>query len=354
MITYQASVSKGWLHKNGGFEFVSQYYLDPLYRLEQDREMNEFVRKAFQNYPVYNMEANLMQSDYKDDHQVLIGGIQPNLILAFVLGADFVFYPDKDMDVNVSPLKNISDASVLPSKNKILNHPFIKQLDNQISILKNEHPDLKIVPPFFWDSSGRATIHGILTTSFKLIGDNALTMIVMNPDLLHAVHQWITEIYIFLVDHFSEVGDIGITSVHVGECSGTMVANNHYKEFINPYINKLGQHYRKVRLHSCGLSNHILEAISAIENLEIIDTGSNTSIAKIRELRSKDFMINVEPPVELMLNNSNKEDIMGWLEKTLEENKGGKLKFVLHLEPGYSEDNCLLIYDELIRRKLIK
>ena len=353
MISFQASVSKGWLHKNGGFVFDEKYYKDPLYRRLQDRKMNGFVSNEFSNYPLYNMEANLMQAAYTNENQVLVGGIQPNLILAIALGSEFVYYPDKDSDVSGNPLKNISSGENLPDLAKILDHPFIQELDAQIIHLKSVHPELEIIPPFFWDSSGRATIHGIITTSFKLIGDTAMMMIIMDPDLLHIVHQWITDAYILLINHYAELANIPITSVHVGECSGTMISNDQYLEFITPYVSQLGKAFGSIRLHSCGPSDHILEAISQIENLTIIDTGSNTSIAKIREMRGIDFEINIEPPVKLMLTDSSERDLIAWLDDVLEENQGGPLKFVFHLESSYSSINCLMIYDELFRRKLI-
>ena len=79
-----------------------------MYRQNQDLKMNDFVRKTFSDYPVYNMEANLMQADYVNDNQVLVGGIQPNLILANILDSEFVFYPDKDMDISGNPLHDIT------------------------------------------------------------------------------------------------------------------------------------------------------------------------------------------------------------------------------------------------------
>jgi hypothetical protein len=353
MISFQASVSKGWLHNNGGFNFDEKYYKDPLFRRLQDRNMNGFVRRRFANYPVYHMEANLMQAGYSNENQVLVGGIQPNLILAVALGSEFVIYPDRDSDISGIPLKNITSGKDLPALEQILDHPFIQELDAQIMQLKSAHPELEIIPPFFWDSSGRATIHGIITTSFKLIGDNVMIIIIMNPDLLHAIHQWITDVYILLINHFSELANIPITSVHVGECSGTMISSDQYSEFITPYVTQLGKVFGHIRLHSCGSSDHILDAISQIENLTVIDTGSNTSIAKIREMKGVGFEINLEPPMNLMLEGSPKSDIINWLDRVLVENMGGPLKFAFHLESGYAVENCLAIYDELRQRKLI-
>src|SRR5665647_2758630 len=111
MIKIEASVSKGWLHKYGGFVFTEQYYLDPFYRWEQDNKINIFVREKFPTYAIYNMEANLIQAKYVKDNQVLVGAIQPNMILATILGAQFSFFEDKDADVMGLSLIHISEPT---------------------------------------------------------------------------------------------------------------------------------------------------------------------------------------------------------------------------------------------------
>jgi len=353
MVLFQASVSKGWLHDQGGFIFDEKYYMNPLYRFEQDKKMNQLTRKMFGHYPIYPMEANLMQAPYVTDRQILVGGIQPNLILAHLAGSKFIFPPDKDSDVQGQPLQNIENIDVLPSAEDVLNHPLIKQFDEDILSIQKEHPNLEVIPPFFWDNSGRATIHGIITTSFKLIGDDAMIMIFTNPELLKSVHQWITDIYSVLIEHFSRLAKLPVTSVHVGECSGTMISNEQYLDVIIPYVDQLGKKFGNIRMHSCGSSDHILDAITSIINLSIIDTGSNTSVKKIREMKGPEFEINLEPPVKLMLKNASANDMLDWLNLTLEENNGGPLKIALHLESGYNTENCLLIYDELTKRGLV-
>jgi hypothetical protein len=353
MINFQASISKGWIHQKGGFVFDWQYYMDPVYRRKQDNKINVFVTKEFSHFPVYNMEANLMQAAFVDEKQVLVGGIQPNLILAVVMGAELISYPDKDADVHGNPLKDISAANELPSIEHILVHPFISELTDQIIYIQNDYPELDVIPPFFWDRSGRATIHGILTTSLKLLGEKALFMIMMEPDILHAVHEWITDVYIALIKYFAEKARFPITSVHVGECSGTMVSNDQYAEFITPYVSRIGKTFGNIRLHSCGPTDHILDAIADIDHLSVIDTGSNTSIAKIRNMMGLDFEINIEPPLKLMLQETPQVDLLKWLDQTLKENQGGPLKLALHIEPDYSIGNCQFIYNELVDRGLI-
>ena len=353
MISIEASVSKGWLHQEAGFVFDNKYYFDPVYRLEQDRLIHRFVKEKFPHYPIYNMEANLMQAKYMRDNHVLVGALQPNLILAAILGAKFSIFEDKDSDVSGKPLESLSKKEDLPAIRDILNHPLVRDLDNQIKQISETRPDLRVIPPFFWDESGRATIHGIITTSLKLTGDNIMVMMMCDPELAHAIHRWITEAYITLIRHFSALTALPVTSVHVGECAGTMISAALYDEFIVPYIDQLGRELGPVRLHSCGFSDHIAESISHIENLQIFDTGSDSSLQLIRSQKGPGFMIHVAPPMEHLMKDIPQSRILEWLNKTLEDNGDGPLQIAYHIEPHYEIANCLAIHNELERRGLV-
>ncbi len=309
--------------------------------------------RDFHSYAIYNMEANLLQAKHVRDNHVLVGAIQPNMILATILGAQFSFFEDKDADVSGRPLEFITKKEELPPLSAILEHSLVKDLENQIRNINTTRPDLKVIPPFFWDESGRATVHGIITTSLKLTGDNIMTMMMFDPELAHAIHQWIVDAYIILVRHFADVGDLPVTSIHVGECAGTMISSELYEEFVVPYISQFGDALGAVRLHSCGISDHLINAFSHIRNLKIIDTGSGTSVGIIRQLMGPDFIIHIAPPMELMMNGAPRSEILGWLDRTLTENEGGPLQIAYHIEPDYELGNCLAMHDDLEGRGLI-
>lgn len=354
MVSIQASVSKGWLYKEGGFSFEEKYYLDPLYRWKQDREIDNFLKDRFPEYALYNMESNLVQAEFFKSDQVLVGAIQPNLIIGACLGSEFAFFPDKDADIKGKPLENCKKLDNLPDHRSIIDHPFIKNLDAQIISMRKKRPESFVIPPFFWDSSGRATIHGIITTSLKLFGNDIFIRILEDPDFVVSLHSWITDTYITLIQHFSDTGNIPVSSVHIGECSGSMLGPEQYGRFIVLFVNKIGETLGPIRLHSCGFSDHIINSIAMIKNLKVIDTGSDTSLALIREQLGTNLEINVAPPVEILLEGSDQKRIISWLEKVLNENGDRPLKIAYHLEPGYSLENCLKIHDELYKRGLIE
>jgi hypothetical protein len=354
MIKVQASVSKGWLHREGGFIFDEQYYLDPHYRMKKDEECHDFIRRRFPDYPLYNMEDNLVQAEYVVPNMMLVGAIQPNMIIAAALGAEFVFSSDKDSDVQGVPLKSVKDAAELPRPDDILQLPFIRRLDEQFLQAQEKYPNCVQIPPFFWDTSGRATIHGIITTSMKLMGEDIFTLLLTDPELARNIHAWIADVYVSAIKHFAALGRLHVRSVHVGECSGAMLDASSYREFVTPFVSRIGRQFGAIRLHSCGNSDHIVNPISEIENITILDTGSNTSLAPIRRKMGNEFEINVFPPVKVLTEGSTQEDIRQWLEKTLKENDGGNLKIAYHLEPDYSLPNCLFIHEELNRLGLVK
>ena len=347
MISIQTSVSKGWLYNESGFRFDERYYFDPLYRWEQDRAIDRFLAGRFPQHPFHNMESNLVQGAYFSPDQVLVGGIQPNLIVGACLGAAFVFPPDQDSDIAGRPLDCIRSAADLPAPAALLDHPLIRQLGAQIAAVQQARPDLRVIPPFFWDTSGRATIHGFITTALKLYGEDVFVHVYDDPEFVAALHDWITDVYVVFIRHFARLGDLPVTSVHIGECSGTMLRPAHYERFVIPYASRIGRELGPVRLHSCGRSDHLLAAIAQIENLGSLDTGSNTSVAAIRARFGADFQIDLAPPVELLLEGVERAGVVAWLERTLAENAGGPLHIGFHLEPGYSVANCLAIHEEL-------
>ena len=350
----QGSVSKSWLHREGGFTFPEAYYFDPLRRWEQDREIARFLDKRFPDYPIYNMESNLVQADFADPDMILVGGIQPNLILGAMLGAEFVFSEGNDGDIMGKPLEHISHSNELPEVATLLDHDLVRRLDDQIRMVQNRYPKRRIVPPFFWDLSGRASIHGIITSSFKLVGEKIYILLFEDPELVQDIHRWLLKAYKALIDHFSGIAELPVTGVHIGECSGAMMSPKDFSEFVKPFVDDLGKTYGNLRFHSCGTSNHLLEEISRIYRLSSLDTGSDTSIADVRRILGTETLIEFAPPAELMMEGRDADELLLWLDRILEENKRGPLKLGYHLEEGYSLEHILKLHDELVRRGLTK
>jgi hypothetical protein len=344
MITISGTISKAWMAKTLGVKFDREYYLNPDIRYLVDSLCNEYALEHFGDMRLFYSESNLGQIDYWNKDQIQIGGIQPNMILGMLLGADFVPQDDKDADITPNPLADI-DPCDLPSPDSLLAHPLINLFDDQIHEMQSiSDKKLCPIPPFFWDKSGRATIHGTMTTAQKLIGENIFVDMMTRPQRCLEIMHWIAEAFVVLCRHFSQTANLPITGVHIGECSSCMVGPELIEQFVVPVTSMIGKELGPVRLHSCGPSTNHLEAFSKITNLHSLDLGGDTSISKVREVFGKEMLISVSPLPNDMSAEST-EPILHWAKKIYEENNGGSLEYIYHLEAGYNVNTIYALTD---------
>ncbi len=343
-VTISGTLSKGWLAKALGVKFDRDYYFDPDKRHATDRQCNEYAAEKFPDMRLFYSESNLGQIDHWDPSQVLIGGIQPNMILGMLLGADFIPADNGDADITPGPLAG-KDASDLPRPESLLNHELIKLFDEQIRQIQAESAKrLRPIPPFFWDTSGRATIHGVLTTAQKFLGETIFLDMMTEPERCLDTMDWIADASIVLCRHFSQMANLPITGVHVGECSSCMVSPQLVETFVVPATSKIGRQLGPIRLHSCGPSTNHLDAFSKIDNLHSLDLGGDTSVKRGRELFGKQMLISVSPsPRDLSAQTT--DPILSWARRIVAENDGGNLSFAYHLEADYDMDTIYALTD---------
>jgi hypothetical protein len=344
MITISGTLSKGWMAKALGVCFDREYYFNPDKRYTIDCECNEYATAQFPGMRLFYSESNLGQVDYWDKNQIQIGGIQPNLILGMILGADFVPHDSHDADITPGCLSG-KDIDDLPAPESLLDHELVKLFEQQIRQVQDDsQKQLRAIPPFFWDTSGRATIHGVMTSAQKFLGENFLMAMITEPELCLDIMDLIGKAFIVLCRHFSDIADLPITSVHVGECSSCMVSPELIEKFVVPVTSKIGEKLGPVRLHSCGPSTNHLEAFSKITNLRCLDLGGETSIKRAREIFGKDMPISVAPlPGDM--SNEKTEPIVSWANHIFEENEGGDLEYIYHVEENYNIETIRALTD---------
>lgn len=335
MNTISGTLSKAWMAEALGVVFDRDYYFDPVKRYAVDCQCNEYAAKQFPGMRLFYSESNLGQIDYWDKNQIQIGGIQPNMILGMLLGADFVPQASADADITPGCLMG-KDPSGLPAPASLLVQELVTLFDEQIRQVQSDSSrQLRSIPPFFWDVSGRATIHGVMTSAQKFLGETIFMDMMTKPQQCLEIMHWIADSFIVLCRHFSEIANLPITGVHVGECSSCIVSPELIEDFVVPVTSKIGRELGPIRLHSCGPSTNHLEAFSKITNLCSLDLGGDTSISRVRELFGKEMLISIAPLPRDMSAGST-EPILDWAKRILEENDGGNLEYIYHLEPSYN------------------
>jgi hypothetical protein len=335
MITISGTLSKAWMAQALGVKFDRDYYFDKDKRYSVDCRCNEYAAEKFPDMRIFYSESNLGQIDYWDKSQIQIGGIQPNMILGMLLGADFVPRDDGDADITPAPLAGKNPAD-LPAPESLLDHELTVLFDEQIHrVQQDSQSKLRPIPPFFWDSSGRVAIHGSMTTAQKLFGESIFMDMMTDPKRCLQNMNWIADAFVILCRHFSQNAQLPITEVHVGECSSCMVGPEMIERFVVPVTSKIGDELGPVRLHSCGSSTKYLETFFKITNLHSLDLGGDTSIRKVRQILGNEMPISIATlPQDMSAENT--KPILDWANRVLDENDGGNLQFTYHLEPGYN------------------
>lgn len=344
MITISGTLSKGWMAKALGVTFDRDYYFNPKRRYAIDCKCNEYAAEQFPGMRLFYSESNLGQIDYWDNGQIQIGGIQPNMILGMLLGADFV--PQDSYDADITPGCLVGkDLSDLPAPKSLLDRKLIKLFDEQIHQVQDDSQrQLRPIPPFFWDLSGRATIHGVMTSAQKFLGEAIFLDMMAKPQRCLEIMGWIGDAFIVLCRYFSQIANLPITGVHVGECSSCMVSPELIEKFVAPVISKIGEELGPIRLHSCGPSTNHLEAFSKIASLHSLDLGGDTSIRRTREVFGKEMLISVIP-LPHDLSSERTDSILRWAKRIFEENDGGNLEYIYHIEPSYNVNTIYALTD---------
>ena len=345
MIRVAGSVAKSWLAQAMGASFDHDYYFDPTRRHAVDRQCNRYVARQLSHLNVFYTESNLGRRDwYDDEKQVLIGGIQPNMILGMLLGAEFLPTPDADADIAAHCLAGRSVGS-LPPVASLLTHPLVGLWERQIRELAQPAADrLEPIPPFFWDASGRAAVHGAVTTGLKFWGDEFLLNLVADPPFCQIAVEWLTDAAALLVRHFAHVAGRVVDCVHVGECAACMLDVDSFRAFVVPAASRLGQQFGSLRFHSCGRSDHLIEACQAISGLSSLDVGGETSVVRIRAVFGRDFPVGIAPLVEQMRDASTAA-ILQWFARVCAENEGGDMTIGFHLEAGYNLQTIVALHE---------
>ena len=239
------------VHQHTGLDLSERYYMDPLYRLDRDREAAAWVQQRFPGFHVY-VESGEFEAAAPP--AIRVGGLQPYLIVSALFGAEIRFWDDHEPAVADEPLKDVADplAVTVPP---IRENPLVRRLVAQVMDMRQRYGDkMAINPPFFWDDSGWAFVHAPFTTAYKLRGERFFTELYSHPAAARHLIDVAARTTVLLVDFFAGVGGRQVTGIHLGDCAASLVSARHYGQFAAPALEKMAGRYGPARLHSCGRS----------------------------------------------------------------------------------------------------
>jgi len=186
---------------------------------------------------------------------VWIGSGFHNLFMS-ALGGSIKFRPQGPPDIKES-FYNGDDRFSSIDLGRIDNDPGILLLREAAGQVVKLIGDKTLVGASQW---GPFTLAGLIYGVENLMRD-----IYKNPDQVHRIIDFSTEIYIRYVEGFVKKG-VGIVSIADPNASGDMISKDQFRNFALPYITKAAKYFRNrgvnVLLHICGNTTNRVDLIS--------------------------------------------------------------------------------------------
>jgi uroporphyrinogen-III decarboxylase len=337
-VKFAVEVTSHLVHQHTGLDLSERYYLDPAYRLEQDRQAAEWARTK---YPDFEVVIESGEFSATAPAVVRVGGLQPYLIVSSLFGAEIRFWGDHEPCTIQEPLREVKDLSSVQVPN-VEAHPLIQKLVVQLQEMRRTYEGhLAINPPLFWDSSGWAFVHAPFTTAYKLRGEEFFMELHTDPAGARHLIDIAAETTSRLIDLFAAAGGRQITGIHLGDCAASLVSAAHYRQFAVPALECMTGRYGPGRVHSCGRSTHLLPALQGIRGIQEYHLGWSTDLGAARRALGDVPIAYLVPPPFLL---QEAEEIERQMRATLAANGEGDLLWWLMVDDGVPVQHVDLAY----------
>lgn len=335
-IEFMLELSSSLVHWQTGFDLSERYYLDPVFRLSQDRMAAAW---ALERYPEIDAYIEAGEFAASQPPAVRVGGLQPYLIITALFGASILYWRDREPTILEEPLKGVADLSSIEVP-AIATNPFIRFLLEQLAEMQVRFAGkMTVLPPFFWDDSGWAFVHAPFTTAYKLRGEEFLIELQTNPEGAYHLIDVAAQTTSRLIDLFSTQAGIEVRGIHLGDCAATLVSARHYRQFAIPALERLMEKYGPGRLHSCGPSTHLLPALQEIKGVEQFQLGWDTDLFAARRHLGKTPIAYLVPPAFLL---QEPERIIELMHAAFQANGDAPLIWWLTTDRGVPEDHLMV------------
>lgn len=344
-VEFAVEITSHLIHRYAGLELSERYYLDPFYRLQEDKRVAKWAREHYANYDVFIESGEFAASA---PPVVRVGGLQPYLIISALFGAEIHFWGDHEPSIIKEPLQEVTDLSSIKIPD-FQEHPLIKQLLGQVKeAQKTCRGQIFINPPFFWDDSGWAFIHAPFTTAYKLRGENFFIELYTNPKGVHHLIDIAFEITSSLIDLFATTSERNIIGIHLGDCSASLVSAKHYREYAIPALERMTDRYGPGRLHSCGSSTHLLTTFRDIHGIQEFQLGWDTDLKAARMYLGNVPITYLVPPSFLLQDSI---EIEKQMRTALAVNENAPLIWWLAIDDVVPEENVKLAHQIWLERE---
>ena len=276
--------SEAWLHERYGLEFGERYFMDPLFRTEQDREARRLLHERFG-------ALGLGQKDPAAQPHLEICG---HRFLPALLGCKILYQSDQPPAVQHLLSSSAREIAAI-LKPDLTANPWAEEFRRQAIILIDRY------------GSVDASINhgGPLNVASNALGlETFLHLAEPSAEFrgfLRLIAELCLETYDQLTLPFNPHLDRA-RELFLGNCPVMMLGPTTYRNEVFPADAYVRTHVKKFGLHHCGPMDRYLEQYQALGPCEYIEVGWGSDISKVRQAfpaTTLDLMINI-PNVQAM------------------------------------------------------
>jgi len=274
---YDITFHPSWWHEHCGVDFTEQFFFDPQIRVSEDCRMRKLLHEKFGTW-------GIGESDPKP--RPILGSdlIASGFLYSQLLGCRVKYTPNNPPEVVSAQLDD--EAAGRLTAQKICDDPIWQQIEEQISVLKNE----------FGFVISAINLQGILNIGMDIRGEQLFLDFVLNPDAANHVLEVSYQLTRAIGKRLAEVsaplsgGVTGIVnklpfpSLYVNSnCTVEMISQQTYEDFLLNYDKKLAGEFQPYGIHHCGQSmEHVVMGYARAAPLDFAEVGYGSDIAAVR------------------------------------------------------------------------
>jgi len=276
--------SEAWFHQHYGLEFGEKYFMDAVFRTEQDREAVRVLHERFG-------ALGLGKKDPPPQPHLEICG---HRFLPALLGCEVVYQADQPPAIKHLEANSAAEVAAISRPDLLVNR-WANEFRAQAKALMTRYGRVD------------ATINhsGPLNVAVNALGTAAfLCLAEPSPEFrgfLQLIAELCLETYDRLTLPFNPDLDPG-GELFIGNCPVIMLDPATYRTEVFPADQLLRTHTKRFGLHHCGSMDRYLDEYKALGSCEYIEVGWGSNLAKVRGAfpgTTLDLMINI-PAVQDM------------------------------------------------------
>lgn len=338
-------VSPNWVHTAMGVRFNERYFMDPLYRQAENRQVatwigtfNAMLQERFARYDVdwepvgISGIAGMYDPDSLD--KITVGLPQPFPVVTAMFGGQIVYFDNDNPDSTGEPLAGVTSAADIRIPDLATTFPISVYLQQYEELVARYGKD-KVELLFLY-------LHSPLTIAYRLRGEQLFLDMVDDPDLATCIIEAAHTTSLGVYEMYERLSGRPERLLPIATCIASLISPAIYAKWEIPWLRRQIERHPEALIHSCGPSSHVLELLAELPGIAFMEVGAGTDIARTRAL-FPDATINyvVDTP---KFRNHTPAQVDAEICQVIRDSDGGPLTVIWPAETGTPIDTIEAIY----------